>query len=99
MPKAGLLRCPAQSALRLLGEALKRGRIFNREISKDLAVEFDTGSLQAVNELAVAHAVQFGGGADTHNPQRAELAFALFASGVGELQTAIDRFFRRAVEL
>jgi hypothetical protein len=54
--------------------------------------------LESVDELVVAHPVQFGGGADADDPQRAVLALFLFASGIGELQSAVNGFFRRAVQ-
>ena len=51
-----------------------------------------------MDELVVAHPIQLGGGANADDPQRAVLAFFLLASGVGELQTAFDRFLGGAVE-
>src|SRR5258708_39461384 len=92
------LRGPADGALRLLGEALKSARISYRQVGQNLAVEFDAGYLQTVDELVIAHPIQFGGSADAHDPQRAILPLALFASGVGELKAALDGFFRRTVE-
>src|SRR4051812_26593349 len=93
-----LLRCRPESALRLFGKALKRCRIFHREVGENFAVELDARLLQAIDELAVADAVQFGGGSDAHNPQRTILTLALLTSGVGELQPAIDRLFGGAVQ-
>src|SRR2546425_12227870 len=90
---AGFPRPPAESALRLLGEALKRAWIVYREIGQDLAIQFHAALLQAVDELAVTQSVQFGGSSDSHNPQRAVLALLLLASGVGELQPALDGLF------
>src|SRR6266496_742732 len=88
----------AQSALCLLGEALKSGWIFDCQIGKDFAVQSDAGFLEAVDERAVAHAVQLGGGADAHDPQRPVLTLALVATAVGALQPAPNGFFGRAVE-
>src|SRR5438477_5954796 len=96
--KAELLRGPAESALRLLGEALKSGWIFDCDVCQDLAVEFDAGFFQTVDERAVAHIVQFRGGSDADDPQRAVLALALFPAGVGELQSAVYGLFGRTVE-
>jgi len=53
MLNAGFLRGPAESALRLLGEALKRSWIVYREIGQDLAIQFNAALLQAVDELVV----------------------------------------------
>ena len=93
-----MLRGSAQGALRLLGEALKGGGVVDRQISQNLAVELNARALQSVDELAVAHAVQLGSGADADNPQRAVLALLLLASGVGEPQAAFHGLFRRAVQ-
>src|SRR5712671_5401685 len=92
------LRGPADGALRLLGEALKSARIPHRQVGQNLAVEFDSRNLQTVNELVVAHSIQLGSGADTHNPQRAILPLALLAAGVSELEATLDGFFRGTVE-
>src|SRR5262245_29797713 len=97
MLKAGS-RCPAERALRLLGEVLKSARIFHRQVSKNLAVQFDPSLLQAVDELRVAEAILLGVGGDADDPQRAELALALLASRVRELQSALDGFLRRPIQ-
>src|SRR5258708_33012661 len=47
--------------------------VFYRYVGKNLAVQFDSGGFQAVNELAVSHAVQTSGCSDTLNPQAAIL--------------------------
>src|SRR5215469_15273263 len=94
-----VLRCPAESALRLLGEVLKGARILHREIRKNLAIEFDSGFLQSADEARVAQSMLFCGRADAHDPQRPELPFALLASRISELQAAFDRFFGGTVQL
>src|SRR5580698_3545638 len=100
MLNAGLeLRRPAESAPRLLGEALKRGSVLNRQVGENLAIQFDSCFLQAVDECVVAHPIQLGGGPDAYDPQRAKLPLALLAPAVGELQAALDGFFSRPVEL
>src|SRR5205823_8640772 len=66
-----------QRALGLLRQVLKRRRISHRQISQDLAIQLHSALLQTVDELAVAHAVKAGGGADAHNPYGAELALLL----------------------
>src|ERR1700730_1821013 len=62
------LRRPAESAIRLLGEALKRSGIIHRQVGQDLAIQFHSALLEPVDELVVAHPVQFGSGADAHDP-------------------------------
>src|SRR3954467_4032729 len=89
---------PFNSALRLLGEALKGGGAFARGVTQELGVGPHPRRLKAVDELVVAHAVQLGRGADADNPQRAILTLLLLASGIGELQATIDGFFRRTVK-
>src|SRR5579885_3670532 len=84
----------AQRALRLLGEALKRCGIVHRQVSQDFAVELHACRLQSVDELVVAQAVQLGGSADAHDPQRTEVALFLAASSVGKLQAALDGLLR-----
>src|SRR5579883_1247916 len=86
-PMAGLLR--SEGAFGLLGEAFKRGLVFDGQVGEDLAIEFDAGFLEAVD---------LGGGADADDPERAELALALLATGVSELEPALDGLFGGAVE-
>src|SRR5882762_2096115 len=90
--------CPAERALCLLGEVLKGARVFDRQVGEDLAIQFNASFLQTADELAVAHAVQLGGGANADDPQRAVLALLLFTPGVGKLQAALDGFFGGAIE-
>src|SRR5271166_4465148 len=92
--RGGLCR----GGLRLLAQRRKPSRIFHRQIGKDLAIQFDAGLLQAVDELAVTGSVQLGGSADAHNPDGTELALLLLAAAVGELQPAFDRLFRLTVQ-
>src|ERR1700681_2490971 len=93
------LRCRAESALRLLRQTFKSGSVPDRKVCQDLAIQFYACLFEAVNELVVAHPIQFGGGADAHDPQRPELPLALFAPGVCELQAALDGLFGRPVQL
>src|SRR5579883_3484800 len=95
-PMAGLLR--SEGAFGLLGEAFKRGLVFDGQVGEDLAIEFDAGFLEAADEPGVAEAVGLGGGADADDPERAELALALLATGVSELEAALDGLFGGAVE-
>src|SRR5215471_15364467 len=92
------------SGLRLEGLGLFRelretGRVFHRDVGQHFAVEFDARGLEAVNELAVADAVQARGGADALDPQPAVLA--LLGAAVAERIAigTICRFLRRLVQL
>ena len=76
-------------ALCLFGQAFKPAWIIHGDIGQDLAIQLDAGLFQSVDELAVAQAVQLGGGADADDPERAVLTLLLLASGVGELQPAL----------
>ena len=57
----------------------------DREISEDLAVHVDAGGFETFDEAAVGEAQWTGGGAETRNPQTAEVATACFAvtEGIG----------------
>src|SRR5579872_7056454 len=97
---SGLLRFSRrQSRLGLLGEALEAGGIVDRQVRQNFAVEIHAALLEPVDELAVAQAVELGGGADAHDPQRAILPLFQPPSGVGKLQPALHRFLGGAVEL
>src|ERR1035438_9402654 len=82
----------------LLRQMRKSSRIVYRQLSQDLAIEFDAGFLQSADELVIVHSVQAGAGADAHDPQRAVLALFLLAAGIGKLQPALDGFFCRTVK-
>src|ERR1700741_2342818 len=92
-----LLWC-AQRVFRLLRQILKRGCVFHGQIRENLAIEFEPGLFQPADKSRIAQAVLLGGGADAHDPERAELALALLASRIGELQAALDGLFRGAIE-
>src|SRR6266576_1735190 len=87
-----------QRVLGLLDQALKGSRIMDRQIGKDLTVQFYAAFFQAVNELAVTHPIHFGGRSDAHDPQRAVLTFFLLAARVCELKAALDGLFGGAVQ-
>src|SRR5690606_22835714 len=50
--------------LGLLDERLEARRVLHRDIGQHLAVHLDAGDRQAVDEVAVGHAVLAGGGVD-----------------------------------
>src|ERR1700729_2592059 len=68
------------------------------DVGEDLAVELIASLLEAVDEGRVAHAVQLGGGADTDDPEGAELTLLLLATGVGEHESALDGFLCCLIE-
>src|SRR5690606_28103301 len=68
-------------------------------VRQHLAVQGDAGLHQAVDEAAVAHAVDAGRGVDARDPQGAELALLLLAADVGVLQRLRDRLLGDAEDL
>src|SRR5215469_15111442 len=70
-----------------------------RHIRQNLAVQIQPGGLQAVQELAIGNARVAAGSVDAHDPQRAVLALLVLSAYVGELQAALDRFLRGAMQL
>src|SRR5260370_19676290 len=79
-----------------LGEA---GGVLHRDVRKDLAVQRDACSFEAVNQLSVRQAVVAGGGADALHPQAAVLALLDAAVALGVTVGAIGGFLRGLVEL
>ena len=84
---------------RLLTETGKRRGIVDGDVGQNLAVQFQSRLLQSADKPAVADAVLLRGGGDADDPQRPVLALLLPPAGKGELQSALDRFFRRPVQL
>src|SRR5260221_7290453 len=80
------LRCLIVGALGRLNQRDEPRGVIGGDISQDLAVEFDSGFLQAANELVIAEALCSCGRADTYDPYGAILALLLLASSVGELE-------------
>src|SRR3954454_235813 len=62
-----------------LGESAERFGVAHGNVGQDLAVQLDTGQLQPVHELRVAHAVELGCGVDAGDPQAAEITLAVAA--------------------
>ena len=67
----------AESGLGLLGDRAESGHVVHGEIRQHLAVDFDAGLHQAVDDAAVAQAVDARRGIDARDPQGAELALLL----------------------
>src|ERR1700677_1097681 len=59
----------SQGGVGFLHQVGESGCVLYSNVSQYLAVEFDAGLLQPVDELRVAGVVQFGGGGDAHDPQ------------------------------
>src|SRR4051794_33357385 len=62
-----------------VGESGEGLGVADGDVREDLAVELDAGELEAVHELAVAHAVLARGGVDARDPEAAEVALAVAA--------------------
>src|SRR5690606_2061032 len=60
-------------------------------VGKHLAVDFDAGLVQAVDEAAVGQAMLADGSVDALDPQSAEVALVDLAVAVGELLGTVDR--------
>src|SRR5690606_25923056 len=88
-----------QSALRLLRQRGKPGRVVHGDVRQHLAVQGDAGLQQAVDEAAVAQAVGAGSRVDAGDPQRTEVALLLLAADVGVLLRLDDRLLGDAEDL
>src|SRR4051794_8789736 len=75
-----------------VGGSGERLGVADGDVREDLAVEFDAGELEAVHELAVAHAVLARGGVDARDPEAAEVALAVAAVAVRVGVRLHDRF-------
>src|SRR5687767_11524487 len=65
-----------------LGKPSERLGVADGDVREHLAVELDAGLLEAVHELAVAHALLAGGGVDADDPQAPEVALLVAAVAV-----------------
>ena len=65
-----------------LGDAGEGRRIAHGDVGQDLAIEDNAGLLEPADERAVGEAVLASGGVEPHDPQSAQLALALLATGV-----------------
>ena len=96
------LRCRGFGLQRVLGlfdQAIKGDLVTDGEVGKDLAIERDTGGLQAFDESAVANACVAASGVQTNDPKRAKLALLLATVTIGVLPSVLNGFFRVAEEL
>src|SRR4051812_39562150 len=89
-------RLVLQRGLRGGDEAFESGFIGHGDVGQDLAVEIDSGGLEAFHEAAVGEPVGAGGGVDARLPESAEIAFARLAVTVGPDLGFHDRVLRVA---
>ena len=75
--------CPRREGLGLLDELRKTGGVAHGHVRQNLAVDRDSGRLQAVDQLAVGDAVQTSSGTDALNPQTAVLPLPDTAVALG----------------
>jgi hypothetical protein len=71
-----------ESFFRLGNDGAECGGIGDGEIREDLAVGFDASGFQAFHEARVGETLVADGGADTRDPQTAELTFALLTVAI-----------------
>ena len=72
--KTVLKKLSAESSLCLLYKRRKACCICDRDIGKDLTIEFDAGLLKSVHEPGVAHIVETAGSVDTNDPKLPEIS-------------------------
>src|SRR6202022_2924195 len=93
------------NAMLRLGAAARDGdqfaegfRVTNRQVREHLAIDVDTGQLEAMHELVVGHALAAGGCVDPGDPQLAHVALACPPIAIGVLERMEDRLVRRPEE-
>src|SRR3954447_5554251 len=77
-----------------LHESAERLGVAHGDVGQNLAVQLDSGQLEPVHELRVAHAVELGGSVDAGDPQATEVALAVAAVAVG-VRLRLDEGFLR----
>ncbi|CCF21957.1 protein of unknown function [Pseudorhizobium banfieldiae] len=80
-----------ESLLGSLDEGTEGSRLMDRHVGQDLAVDFDAGLVQAVDEAAVGEAGFADGCVDTLDPQGAEVALLNPTVAGGILARTVDR--------
>src|SRR4051812_27779212 len=86
----GRLRSLGKRRAGLGDDGAERLAFVHRDIGQDLAVEVDSGELQAVHELAVGQALGADRGVDPLDPQRPERALLHLAVAIGILAGLLD---------
>src|ERR1700730_803683 len=89
----------AESGLCLLRDRAERRGVVHRDVREYLAVDFDAGLVQAVDDAAIGEPVQARRGVDARDPQCAELTLVLPPVAVGVLARLDDRLLGRAIDL
>src|SRR5206468_1501144 len=79
-----------EGGLRRRDDRLEGGRLADRKVRQDLAVELDAGAFDAAHELGIGHAVLAHAGIDAHDPQGAEAPLLVAAVAIGVLQPLLD---------
>src|SRR5207253_5563945 len=95
---AGLSRL-LYCALRCFSQPRECGWILHSKVGENFSIHIHARLLQTENELIVVQAVLTGGGADTNDPQAAEVALADFAVAISVGQRLFDRLLRKFVQL
>lgn len=78
----------------LFGQAaqlLKSGRILDRHVGKDFAIQQDFRFLESIDEPAVGQSLCPDGGTDARNPQPAKIPLPVLSSVIGILLAFINR--------
>src|SRR5882672_11826762 len=89
----------AESGLCLLRDRAERRSVVHRDVREHLAVDFDAGLVQAVDDAAVGEPVQARRGVDARDPQCAELTLVLPPVAVRVLACLDDGLLGRAIDL
>src|SRR5690606_404867 len=79
-----------QGGLRLLDQSLEALRLAHCDVGQNLAVQFDAGLVQTVDELAIGEAQFAAASVDALDPQGAEVALLGLAVAVGVLTGLFD---------
>ena len=93
--------CGARSRHRRASQLDQRregGRVVDREVSEDLAVDLDTSSLEALHESVVGHAVGASSRVDPLDPEATEVTLLGPTVPVGIAQRVNDLLLGLAVE-
>src|SRR6266513_1677314 len=89
----------AESGLCLLRDRAECRGVVHGDVREHLAVDFDTGLVQAVDDAAVGESVQARRGVDARDPQCAELTLVLPPVAVRVLACLDDGLLGRAIDL
>ena len=81
------MRLEISGVLHLLNDSLEGFGVVEREVGEDLAVDFDAALVDEAHELGVGEVLDAGGGVDTLNPERTEVALLVLAVTVSIGQT------------